>query len=147
MARKSIEPSPEIRGRNRGEDRSNERLSINYGFQAPDMDTPLAYQERAIKRHESREKYADLYRLSEKRDQRAFARTTDMENEFYAGIDPRRRQELSDGGIVNEDMNAMANLPVQAVHHEYPQAGYYSTPYLDATMRGIGTKEVDDSNL
>lgn len=146
MARKSIEPSPEIRGRNRGEDRSNERLSINYGFQKPDMDTPLQYQERAIRRHESRERYAEMYNLSEKRDQRAFARTTDMENEFYAGIDPRRRQELADGGIVQEDMNAMANLPRQAIHHEYPQAGYYSTPYIDDTVRGFGAPQIDDSN-
>jgi hypothetical protein len=46
--------------------------------------------------------------------------------------DPRRRQELADGGMVREDERAMANLPRQAVHHEYPRLGYYSSPYIDS---------------
>ena len=54
-----------------------------------------------------------------------------MRKAFYSNIDPRRRQEMSDGGIVMEDTNAMANLPRQAVHHEYPREGYYSSAVLD----------------
>ena len=46
--------------------------------------------------------------------------------------DPRRRQELADGGMVREDQQAMANLPRQAIHHEYPRLGYYSNPYIDS---------------
>lgn len=49
--------------------------------------------------------------------------------------DPRRRQELADGGMVREDERAMANLPRQAIHHEYPRLGYYSTPYIDSLGR------------
>lgn len=49
--------------------------------------------------------------------------------------DPRRRQELADGGMVREDQAAMANLPRQAIHHEYPRLGYYSSPYIDSLGR------------
>ena len=44
--------------------------------------------------------------------------------------DPRRRQELADGGMIREDQAAMANLPRQAIHHEYPRLKYYSSPYI-----------------
>lgn len=50
-------------------------------------------------------------------------------------VDPRRRQELADGGMVREDRNAMANLSGRAAHYEYPRLGYYSTPYIDALTR------------
>jgi hypothetical protein len=38
---------------------------------------------------------------------------------FYGKIDPRRRQEIHDAYMVREDEKAMANLPRQAIHHEY----------------------------
>jgi len=38
---------------------------------------------------------------------------------FYQNIDPRRRQEMHDAYMVREDNNAMANLPKQAIHHEF----------------------------
>jgi len=123
--------------RNRGEDFSEPRYPVDYKYQPHNMNTPLDEQERAISRDESRNVYRKMSVLEQRRDQRDFYRTQDVENEFYAGIDPRRRKELADGGLISEDRNAMANLPRQAVHHEYPQAGYYSTPYLDDTVRGM----------
>jgi hypothetical protein len=59
-----------------------------------------------------------------------------MRHAFYTNIDPRRRQEMSDGGIVREDDSAMANLPRQAIHHEYPREGYYSSAVLDQNEYG-----------
>lgn len=50
-------------------------------------------------------------------------------------VDPRRRQELADGGMVREDRNAMANLSPKAISHEYPRLGYYSNPYIDSLTR------------
>jgi hypothetical protein len=41
------------------------------------------------------------------------------EDNFYGNIDPRRRQEMHDAYMVREDQNAMANLPRQAIHHEF----------------------------
>ncbi len=41
---------------------------------------------------------------------------------FFANIDSRRRQEVSEGGMINEDHRAMANLPERAIHAEYPKS-------------------------
>lgn len=67
-----------------------------------------------------------------------------MENEFYAGVDPRRKIELAEGGMVREDRNAMANLPRQAIHCEYPQAPFYNSQYIDDTVRGEDNELDDD---
>lgn len=40
--------------------------------------------------------------------------------------DPRRRQELRDSLMINEDHTAMANLPMRAIHAEYKHFGLYS---------------------
>ncbi|MGA8764229.1 MAG: hypothetical protein WB562_15280 [Candidatus Sulfotelmatobacter sp.] len=50
-------------------------------------------------------------------------------------VDPRRRQELADGGMVREDRKSMANLSNTAIHHEYPRLKYYSTPYIGSLAR------------
>ncbi len=122
--------------RNRGEDINNPLSYGPYSYQPRSMETEVRNQERAISRNEARGVYDKMNRLEQERDQRAFQSVREMENEFYAGVDPRRRQELADAGMVREDANAMANLPRQAIHHEYPQAGYYFTPYIDDTLRG-----------
>ena len=129
--------------RNRGEDFGEPRFDLKYDYQPADQYSDKS-QERAIRRHEVRAEYDEMYKLEQRRDQRAFNRTRDMENEFYAGVDPRRRQEVAEGGIVKEDLNAMANLPRQAIHHEYPQAGYYASQYIDDTVRGADPKRDDD---
>jgi hypothetical protein len=49
----------------------------------------------------------------------------------YAGTDYRRRQEIADGNMIQEDQNAMANLPRMARHYEYPKAGYFCNPFFD----------------
>lgn len=141
MARKSTGLKPSIR--NRGEN-IGEPSGGPYQYQPYDSIEPYGTQERDIRRNEIRDIYENMYRNGERRDQRAFERVKEMSNEFYAGIDPRRRQEIADAGVIREDHNAMANLPRKAIHHEYPQAGYYSTPYLDATRRGMDT--VPDDN-
>jgi len=40
-------------------------------------------------------------------------------NFFYNNVDPRRKQELSDARMVQEDHNAMANLSERALHHTF----------------------------
>ena len=75
--------------------------------------------------------FGNLEVKSEQYSNRAFDRVEEMYSSFYAGLDPRRRQEAADGGMVKEDRGAMANLSNKPVHREYPPAGYYSTPYLD----------------
>ena len=45
-----------------------------------------------------------------------------MNHAFFAQIDSRRRQEVAEGGMLNEDHTAMANLPTEAIHTEYPRS-------------------------
>jgi hypothetical protein len=86
---------------------------------------------RAIDRDESLAVYGNLEVKGEQYSNRAYDRVEEMYSSFYAGLDPRRRQEVADGGMVKEDKGAMANLSNKPVHREYPPAGYYSSPYLD----------------
>lgn len=86
---------------------------------------------RAIDRDEMLTVYGNVEVKSEQYSNRAYDRVEEMYSSFYAGLDPRRRQEAADGGMVKEDTKAMANLSNKPVHREYPPAGYYQSPYLD----------------
>jgi hypothetical protein len=129
--------------RNRGEDIGKPRSRIPYDYQPADQYSDKS-QERALRRHEVRAIYDLVYRDEQERDQRSFERVRDINGEFYAGLDPRRRQEIADGGMIREDQNQMANCPRMAMHHEYPQTPYYKTPYVDDLVRGIDN-EIDDN--
>jgi hypothetical protein len=93
-----------------------------------------ARKTRPINRSTSRERYdisdlkLDMY------SDRAQARVQDMYSAFYGGIDPRRRQEMADGGMVKEDPNAMSNLSDRFIHTEYPAHPYYSNPFIDDSV-------------
>ncbi len=100
--------------------------------------------ERAIRRHEVRETYEQSFRGQLRRVDRTYDTTRNPQSEFYAGLDPRRRQEMADGGLIVEDHQAMANLPRQAIHHEYPRGEFYGTPYIDDLVRGDDPKIDDD---
>lgn len=58
-------------------------------------------------------------------------------NEFYAGMGPRRRQELEDAGMIHEDYNSIANLPQEVMMKPYPMTGPYLPEGLDDTIRGV----------
>ncbi len=68
---------------------------------------------------------------ADRRNEIAMQRLRDIGYMFYAGTDYRRRQELADGNMIQEDHNAMANLPMQSRHYEYKKAHYYSNPFFD----------------
>ncbi len=59
------------------------------------------------------------------------------DNEFYAGMEPRRRQELEDAGMIHEDHSQIANLPQNVMMTPYPHTGPYLPEGLDDTIRGI----------
>ena len=86
---------------------------------------------RAIDRDEMLSVYGNMEDKSEKYSERAYDRVGEVYSSFYAGLDPRRRQEMADGGMVKEDKVAIANLSEKPVHREYPPAGYYANPYID----------------
>ncbi len=67
-------------------------------------------------------------------------------NEFYAGMEPRRRQELEDAGMIHEDSRAIANLPQEVMIKAYPMTGPYMPEGLDDTIRGVDDQmDYDDS--
>ncbi len=131
--------------RNRGEELNEPRTNYQYDYRPENQYTDRS-QERSIRRNESRNVYEDMYDVEQRNDQRAFERLKNMQNEFYAGIDPRRRVELAEGGMVREDQSAMANLPRKAIHCEYPQASFYQSPYIDDTVRGTQEGQDDDGS-
>ena len=67
-----------------------------------------------------------------------------MYDEYYAGMDPRRRQELEDSMMIREDHHEIANLPQHVVMREYPKIGYGGHYHLDDTIRGIDNQIDDD---
>jgi|GEM_PF-938588 hypothetical protein len=65
--------------------------------------------------------------------------------ELYAGMEPRRRQELEDAGMIHEDHMAIANLPQHPMIKPYPRTGPYNPEVLDDTIRGVdGQMDYDD---
>lgn len=48
----------------------------------------------------------------------------DMMFAFYGNVDPRRKQELKDSRMVQEDHNAMANLSPRFIHREFKHDEY-----------------------
>lgn len=42
-----------------------------------------------------------------------------LSRSFYDQVDPRRRQELKDSRMVQEDHSAVANLPTRFIHQEF----------------------------
>jgi hypothetical protein len=110
----------------------------------PAQDPYDDHPERAIRRHEVRETYEQAFRSQLRRVDRNYDTIRNPESEFYAGIDPRRKQEMADGGLIVEDHKEIANLPRQAIHHEYPRGEFYGTPYIDDLVRGDDPKLDDD---
>lgn len=93
----------------------------------------MARKERAVRRQEIEQDYSAFNADESRVVANAFRRAREIGGEYGGGLDPRRRQEVADGGLIREDHTQMANLPRMAQHHEFPAAGYYMTPYLDDT--------------
>ena len=65
---------------------------------------------------------------------------------MYEGSAGRRKQEMSDAGMISEDRNEIANLPQQVMIKHYPKSGAYMPEPLDDTIRGIDKQmDYDDS--
>ena len=56
--------------------------------------------------------------------------------EHFSGTDPRRRRELHDFNIINEDHNAIANLPTNFMHKTFDREPGY---------KGLRTSDTDSS--
>ncbi len=64
----------------------------------------------------------------------------------YEGMDPRRRQEMEDAGMIHEDHRAIANMPQEVMIKPYPRTGPYLPEGIDDTIRGVDHQmDYDDS--
>lgn len=97
---------------------------------------PIHRLDQAKTRNQMLETYSTLERKRDWHDKEAFANVESVYSSFYGGLDPRRRNEIADGGMVQEDRTAMANCSPRFIHREYPRAGFYSNPYIDDTVKG-----------
>ena len=66
--------------------------------------------------------------------------------EHYAGMEPRRRQEMEDAGMIREDHRAIANMPQEVMIKPYPVMGNYLPEMLDDTLRGVDKQMDYDDN-
>ena len=63
----------------------------------------------------------------------------------YAGMDARRTQEMQDGGMIREDMSAIANLPQEVMIKAYPAADDYAVYGLNDTIASVDHQRKADS--
>lgn len=88
-------------------------------------------------------------RLAESRaeERHLFRMNKSMGAEHYAGMDPRRRQEMEDAGMIQEDHRAIANLPQNVIMREWPKGGMYMTDDEDDTIHGVNRQMDLDGSL
>jgi len=66
-------------------------------------------------------------------------------DEFYAGMDSRRKQEMEDAGYLHEDRREVANLPQNVIMRPYPKTGPWLPEGLNDTITGIDYQmDMDD---
>lgn len=81
---------------------------------------------KAYSRPSVRSKYEQLQKEERRLDEIYTARQRAIAGE--GGVDPRRRIEFAEGGMVQEDPRAMANLPETPIHTEFPRVNpFYNT--------------------
>lgn len=85
----------------------------------------------AIKRTKVAQASENINRDEMRNVERAFHRLGQI-GPFYQGVDPRRNQEVADGGMIREDQYAMSNCPTEAIHREYPAFGFTFNPFMDS---------------
>lgn len=71
-------------------------------------------------------------------DERAvYRRFRALGDEVYAGMEPRRRQEMEDAGYIHEDHSQIANLPQYPIVKSYPHTGPYMPEGLEDSINGV----------
>lgn len=85
-------------------------------------------------------------RMKESRgEERHLYRKEMMSKDHYSGMEPRRRQEMQDAGMLHEDHRAVANLPQDVKYHDWPgdRRGYLDG-YLNDDISGINRQMAQD---
>ena len=59
-------------------------------------------------------------------------------------VDPRRRPEIADSRLIQEDQNAMANLPERALHHEFRPGKYMPNYWMESEVQPVGVMRANE---
>ena len=77
--------------------------------------------------------------------ERAMYRKVGAWDGYYAGPEPRRRQEMEDSNMIHEDHMAIANLPQNVMIKPYPKTGPYMPEVLNDDISGVDAQmDYDD---
>ena len=58
---------------------------------------------------------------------------------FMQKIDPRRRPEIEDSRLIQEDHNAIANLPMRAINRQFTPGKYSPHYWMESEVSPVGT--------
>jgi hypothetical protein len=90
---------------------------------------------RAKTRKEIRDVYSNYEIKRDMANQMSFDTYKEAYSSFYAGIDPRRKVEMADAGMIEEDQGAMSNLPKEGYQRTYPRTGFSFNPFVDDSTK------------
>ncbi len=96
-----------------------------------------ARENPARRSEHERDHFNDEWRHEQDGERAVYRKFRALGNEFYAGMEPRRRQEMEDAGYLYEDHNAVANLPQNVIMRPYPHTGPYMPEGLEDSIRGV----------
>lgn len=97
---------------------------------------------------ENRESHNDEWKHNQQPDMKdvnkSFRKMSALEH--YAGMEPRRRREMEDAGMIQEDHRAISNLPQNVMIKPYEMTGPYLPEELNDDIRAVdGQMDLDDS--
>ncbi len=89
---------------------------------------------RSKTRKEVEQSFPEMHTKQNLRNKLAFDQLKQMQGQFFQGVDPRRRQEMADAGMISEDPYAMANCPTRAIHAEMLPIQFFTNQYIDSLV-------------
>ena len=104
------------------------------------------YESKGSKENHERDEFNDEMHHEKDKLPRGMYRGPLREAELYAGMEPRRRQELEDSSMIHEDHRAIANLPQEVMIKPYPKTGAYLPEVLNDDVSGVDAQmDYDDA--
>lgn len=59
-------------------------------------------------------------------------------------IDPRRRPEINDSQLIQEDPRAMSNLPERAIHREFRPGKFMPNYWMESEVEPVGVTRANE---
>lgn len=116
---------------------SSKRMSEGYGRMDRHGDEKLQKNMQLRRSEHGSDRFNDEKRHQQQPEHAPSNKFRAIGDELYAGMEPRRRQEMEDAGYIHEDHNAIANLPQNVMIFPYPKTGPYMPQGLNDDIRGV----------